>query len=153
MDADLRAIYRRRRQAGRCVRCGADASRAVLCGVCRVDWRYCPACEKVYPAAAAYTRTTERWRRASELCRRCRKQRYDTTKHLTGYPPRSSIPHPRLREMIAHWRAGATSREIARALDMNFATLRSAINHARIVGHWPADLRRGKGWRKGRKAA
>ena len=135
------------------MRCRAAVRHTILCHACRADWRYCPACEVVYPRTLAYVRTTERYARSSELCRACRKQRYDRTKILKGYPRRFGSGHPRLSEIIAQWRKGATTTRIGRVLGISENTIKSIIRYERHAGRWPADLWRGKGWRKGRGAA
>ena len=100
-------------------------------------------------------------RRASVPCRSCDYQRAAAVAAARApYGDRDAYrtavraqQQERARAIAEQYRAGLALAEIAAALDITPIAVQSAIYNARKAGLWPKTLRRGKDWRKGRKAA
>jgi hypothetical protein len=145
IDQDLLSIQRRRRQQRRCLHCGTPTPRAALCRTCRQTRRYCPRCETVWEA----NRPRGPW--PTEYCPPCHNvavngEREPRERYLAKQ--RASM-HPKLRQIIKLYRAGATYPAIAAALGIPRSALGSIIHHARQTGRWPKHLERGRDWRRG----
>jgi hypothetical protein len=143
IDPDLLAIRRRRRQAGRCVRCGATAGRAALCKACGADWRYCPKCENVYGLAAVRSRSAVEGR-TTAYCTPC--SRLIRRHSIRSWDERTAAAERRRRELLKKviplYKKGMTFREIAARLGMTTGSLSGWIGYARRRGEWPAGLTR-----------
>jgi ferredoxin len=148
-DPDILAIRRKRRQESRCVRCGEAAPRASLCRVCRACWRYCPACEAVYPLAAAHRRSDTSDGRASEVCPPCKRRARGWRRPMAQYlADHAAHNHPLLVTIIRLYRRGLTRKDISVQVGRCERNVKDIIDHARRTGRWPAELRHGKGRRR-----
>lgn len=144
IDPDLLSIQRRRRQQRRCLHCGTPTPRAALCGMCRQTRRYCPRCEAVWTA----TKPRGPW--PTEYCPPCHNVAVNGTREPRDryLAKQRASTHPKLRQIIKLYRAGATWNAIAAALDIPRGTLTSIIHHAKRTGRWPKGLARGRDWRR-----
>lgn len=139
VDPDTRAIYRRRRQDGRCVACALRTPRATLCPLCRVRLCWCPRCETLWESSRPQ-------KKASTWCPSCHRE---VRRQRDGDLPRSTYltrckkqAHPLLSKVIALYRTGLKIPQIAEALHIKHGTLRAIISHARKTGRWPKGLQR-----------
>lgn len=150
IDPDLRAIQRKRRQDGRCLLCARKTPRAALCKACRVDWRYCPRCERVHPLAESFQRTDDAGRSTS-YCLPCGNiVRNGPRRTRAQYQADSQRQrNARIRRALALYRKGLSYREMAERLGLTRGMLSGLISYARQVGEWPAELQRPKGAPKG----
>lgn len=135
-DPDILAIQRRRRQEGRCVRCGAKAPRAMLCVDCRVDWRYCPRCEVVH--------TGIKTKRISVYCPPCNAARClaRRTQRREAYRQARRTQKERLFPVvIEQLRRGKTAAAVAAALGIQQRYVYKLIAYAHKTGRWPVKMK------------
>ena len=140
-DLDILQIRRRRRQRGECIACGKHTGRLTLCPACAEDWRYCARCENLYPLAQVAGRKRSKTR-MSMYCLACH--------NLSSNGPQrpraeyikaaKAVKHPRLKEIIALYRADKTYREMGDILGMSPGRVAATVSRARARGHWPAEL-------------
>lgn len=128
------ALVRQRRQERRCTACGIPAGAWTLCSTCRVDYTYCPSCERVYPSATTY---------ASRACNTCER----TARQKRIASTLRDCEHPLLRKTIRLYRRGLSQQAIADELIISASALRDLIHHARRKGQWPDGLTRRRGQR------
>lgn len=147
IDPDLLAIQHKRRQQGRCLRCGAPIRRQsrggqppVLCAVCMATHRVCYVCERVLPIACMIGERTT----AHHSVRRCREcgRAINRAWRQRNARPRRHTPHAQLDRIIELYRAGMEMDAIAAALAMTPTALRGIIHYARKCGDWPRELYR-----------
>ena len=138
-DPDVLSIQRKRRQQGRCLRCGVK-TRGTLCIACRVAWRACPRCERVYDRRDA----CHNGARPSCYCKPCHNIQVHGVCRTAAEDRarRRAAPHPLLPAIMRMYRRGLPSPEIGAALGISDNTVRQIITRARKNGQWPAGLRR-----------
>lgn len=142
MDPDILAIQRKRRQQGRCIRCGIKTPRAMLCLECRKEWRYCPRCENVYPVGKT---TPDDISYICVDCKRVHERRRNGSVPIEEYHAmRRAKADKRLHPVIRRYRRGESYKEIAGSLGISIGRLSAMIRTARRYGRWPEELRRQK---------